>query len=556
MKKIKILAILCVMVMVLPSCATLFKRKATFTANTTTADELSIGKVTYYNVTFPFSVRLKGGYSQTKVHAKNSNNQEADLVIRKKFRTMFVFDLLCGGVPGVIDIFSGNVTKPIQKDFYLSFEEKQIPDHDTDIKAIDQNTPLQPTIALQPNIKTINVYYCNLIRNNYDNMISIGDNNYVTDLKNNYYIRIYTDEQKLLFTNRFAPKGTPFEDVMKLKGNQFELRMNNTEKEYYLYIVYDGSIQEKNKDDFDKKLPKLSLQGDYVYKDKKVTQPDSYQQQEGVAPVAAQQPAKKTAPVIASDVDKAPVTNVKSPNTFVLIIANEHYTFVDNVDYAIHDGEVFKEYCIKTLGVPEKQVWFYKDASAGIISGGVGKMVQAMSLFENSKAIVYYCGHGIPDEHTGDAYIVPTDGNGKNLATCYSLNKLYTALAASNASSVTYFMDACFSGANKEGSMLVAARGVAREAKKETLKGNTVVFSAASGDETAMTYKEKGHGLFTYYLLKKLQETKGDVSYGDLEKYIKDNVKRESFLTNEKVQTPTTNVSENAVNSWRNMRLK
>ena len=555
MKKIKILAILCVMVMVLPSCATLFKRKATFTANTTTADELSIGKVTYYNVTFPFSVRLKGGYSQTKVHAKNSNNQEADLVIRKKFRTMFVFDLLCGGVPGVIDIFSGNVTKPIQKEFYLSFEDKNnTPYENNKAIALESNT-LQPTIALQSNIKVVNVYYCNMISNNYDNIISIDGDKYVTDLKNNSYIRIYTDEQKLLINNKYAKKGTLYNELQAMKGTQYELRMNN-DKEYYLYIVSGGNIQEKNKVEFDKKLPNLSLQGDYVYKDKKVTQPDSYQQQEGVAPVAAQQPAKKTAPVIASDVDKAPVTNVKSPNTFVLIIANEHYTFVDNVDYAIHDGEVFKEYCIKTLGVPEKQVWFYKDASAGIISGGVGKMVQAMSLFENSKAIVYYCGHGIPDEHTGDAYIVPTDGNGKNLATCYSLNKLYTTLAASNASSVTYFMDACFSGANKEGSMLVAARGVAREAKKETLKGNTVVFSAASGDETAMTYKEKGHGLFTYYLLKKLQETKGDVSYGDLEKYIKDNVKRESFLTNEKVQTPTTNVSENAVNSWRNMRLK
>lgn len=259
---------------------------------------------------------------------------------------------------------------------------------------------------------------------------------------------------------------------------------------------------------------------------------------------------------IKSDVDNAPTTGTKSPNTFVLIIANENYTFVDNVDFAIHDGEVFKEYCINTLGVPERQVWFYKDATGGIISGGVGKMVQAMSLFENSKAIVYYCGHGIPDEHTGDAYIVPTDGNGKNIATCYSLNKLYTTLASSNATSVTYFMDACFSGANKEGSMLVAARGVAREAKKEKLNGNTVVFSAASGDETAMTYKEKGHGLFTYFLLKKLQETKGDVSYGDLDKYIKDNVKRESFLTNEKVQTPTTNVSENAINNWKTMKLK
>ena len=274
--------------------------------------------------------------------------------------------------------------------------------------------------------------------------------------------------------------------------------------------------------------------------------------------VAVAQPAKTTTTkTIQSDVDtNIPKTGKKASDTFVLIIANENYIFVDNVDYAIHDGEIFKEYCINTLGVPERQVWFYKDASAGIISGGVGKMVQAMSLFENSKAIVYYCGHGIPDEHTGDAYIVPTDGNGKNLATCYSLNKLYTTLAASNAASVTYFMDACFSGANKEGSMLVAARGVAREAKKETLSGNTVVFSAASGDETAMTYKEKGHGLFTYFLLKKLQETKGDVSYGDLDKYIKDNVKRESFLTNEKVQTPTTNVSENAVDSWREMKLK
>ena len=286
-------------------------------------------------------------------------------------------------------------------------------------------------------------------------------------------------------------------------------------------------------------------------------------------PVIAQQPVQQTVTqkeaytqttlpnAITSDVDvNIPETDIKSSDTFVLIIANEHYTFVDNVDYAIHDGEVFKEYCLKTLGVPEKQVWFYQDASGGIISGGVGKMVQAMSLFENSKAIVYYCGHGIPDEHTGDAYIVPTDGNGKNLATCYSLNKMYTTLAASNVVSVTYFMDACFSGANKEGSMLVAARGVAREPKKETLTGNTVVFSAASGDETAMTFKEKGHGLFTYFLLKKLQETGGDVSYGELDQYIKQNVKRESFLTNEKVQTPTTNVSENAVESWRIMRLK
>ncbi|MBQ7697507.1 MAG: hypothetical protein IJT35_02875, partial [Paludibacteraceae bacterium] len=40
---------------------------------------------------------------------------------------------------------------------------------------------------------------------------------------------------------------------------------------------------------------------------------------------------------------------------------------------------------------------------------------------------------GIPDEKTGDAYLVPVDGKGTNTATCYSLNKLYTTLAATKA---------------------------------------------------------------------------------------------------------------------------
>ena len=258
-----------------------------------------------------------------------------------------------------------------------------------------------------------------------------------------------------------------------------------------------------------------------------------------------------------SDVDiNIPVTNTKAENTFVLIIANENYEFIDDVQFALNDGETFKDYCIKTLGIPERQVWLYKNASAGIMAGGVDKMVQAMNIFDNAKAIVYYCGHGIPDEKTGDAYIVPTDGKGTNTATCYSLNKLYKTIADSKATNVTYFMDACFTGANRDGSMLVGARGVAREAKKEVIEGNTIVFSAASGDETAMPYKEKGHGLFTYFLLKKLQETQGNVTYGELAEYINRNVKKEAFLTNEKPQNPVIATSEQMSGSWKTIKLK
>ena len=267
-----------------------------------------------------------------------------------------------------------------------------------------------------------------------------------------------------------------------------------------------------------------------------------------------------TRPAVAvpkSDVDiNIPLAKTSNDNMFVLIIANENYQFVDDVQFALNDGEIFREYCIKTLGVPERQVWLHKNASLGIIADGVDKMVQAMNIFDETKAIIYYCGHGIPDEKTGDAYIIPVDGKGTNTATCYSLNQLYKTMASAKTSNVTYFMDACFTGANRDGSMLVAARGVAREAKKEVITGNTVVFSAASGDETAMPFKEKNHGLFTYFLLKKLQETQGNVTYGELAEYINKNVKKEAFLTNEKPQNPVVATSEAYINKWKNVSIK
>ena len=260
---------------------------------------------------------------------------------------------------------------------------------------------------------------------------------------------------------------------------------------------------------------------------------------------------------LTSQIDKnIPLANAKSPNTYVLILANEDYTYMDNVSSASNDGKIFKEYCVKTLGVPAKQIFYYENASFGNIVDGIGKLKYCLDNFAEAKAIVYYCGHGIPDEKTGQAYLIPVDGKGTNMETCYSLNKLYKTLAATKAQSITYFMDACFTGANKEGSMLVAARGVAREPVKETLAGKTVVFSASSGDETAMTLEEQGHGLFTYYLLKKLQETEGNVTYGELADYINKNVKKDAFLINEKPQTPVVATSPAVQNTWRTMKLK
>ena len=260
---------------------------------------------------------------------------------------------------------------------------------------------------------------------------------------------------------------------------------------------------------------------------------------------------------IVSDIDAdIPLCKSLNENTYVLIIANEKYEYLDDVTYAARDGKLFYEYCTKTLGIASKQIKLCEDASKGILQDGIYWLKYVLNNFEGSKAIVYYSGHGILDEKTDEAYLIPVDGKGTNMVTCYSLEKMYKELANTQAKSITYFLDACFTGASKDGNMLVAARGTAREPEKIKLSGKTIVFSASSGDETAMTLESQGHGLFTYYLLKKLQETKGNTTYGELSDYIKKNVQKDAFLINEKPQTPVVATSPEIADTWKNITLK
>jgi hypothetical protein len=124
-----------------------------------------------------------------------------------------------------------------------------------------------------------------------------------------------------------------------------------------------------------------------------------------------------------------------------------------------------------------------------------------------------------------------------------------------NTKSITVFLDACFSGAKKDGKVMdVAARGVIVKPKEETPATNMVVFSACTGNETAYPYKNQKHGLFTYFLLKKIQEDKGKTTYERLAEYIKTNVKQKSLSLNGKLQNPTTS-SALPTTEWGKWRL-
>lgn len=259
--------------------------------------------------------------------------------------------------------------------------------------------------------------------------------------------------------------------------------------------------------------------------------------------------------VTASDVDlDIPVTAEVNDKTFVVIIANETYQREQEVPFAIHDGEIFREYCMNTLGIPERNIHIVTDATLNNMRYEVDWLRGTLEASQGSaKGIFYYSGHGIPDETSRNAYLMPVDGYVGSLASSYGLDDLYAQLGSADADAVYYFIDACFSGATRDGNMLAETRGVTVNSKAGVLQGNAVAMTAAQGNETAFAYREKSHGLFTYYLLKKLKETHGDITLGELVDYLSENVTQRSADEGVKIQHPSASSS---MVEWRSLKLK
>lgn len=253
-----------------------------------------------------------------------------------------------------------------------------------------------------------------------------------------------------------------------------------------------------------------------------------------------------------------PVANTTRYDTYALIIGNQNYRFASNVPYAIHDARVFAEYCKKTLGIPVENIHISEDATKQmILEEEMEDWVAKISNRENKRLIIYYAGHGVPDvKNKNKAYILPTDVRGTNPQRGIALDKFYDRLGELAFAQTSVFLDACFSGVsrNNEG-VTEGLREVEIEAEEATFSdGSIVVFSAAQGNETAQGFPEEGHGLFTYYLLKEMQGTNGQVNFGDLSDRITSNVSRQALqLKMQKKQTPSTKFSEKVADNWRTM---
>ncbi|MEA3513277.1 MAG: hypothetical protein U9R37_06720 [Campylobacterota bacterium] len=116
---------------------------------------------------------------------------------------------------------------------------------------------------------------------------------------------------------------------------------------------------------------------------------------------------------------------------------------------------------------------------------------------------------------------------------------LYLLYSDSKASKVVAFVDSCFSGATDGKSVIKGVAASRLVPKKVTFnKSKMVVLTAGKDKQYSNMYEEKGHRLFSYFVMKSL--LKGKTNINDIYREVYTNIKDESYKMDDmKIQEPT-----------------
>lgn len=310
-----------------------------------------------------------------------------------------------------------------------------------------------------------------------------------------------------------------------------------------------------------------------------------------------------------------PQTDIKNPDTYVLIIANEKYSnpLIPDVSYAANDGEIFSRYCTRSLGIPERQVKILNNVSKdSILSEGIhwltdlAKAVAAHTAsgdpLPKANIVIYYTGHGYTDLD-GNPYLVPNSISSEDIeslqfprkkgcslfgkskknrdtinyditltkkearkmaAQCLSLDELTGAFNPKlvPVKDLTIVIDASFDGNGRDGKAIVRANQPEKEKggkkRRSNMRADAVILFAAATDRTAYAFDEYQHGFLTYFLLKEIKNQKDRIfscSYQDLFESIYSKLSKESALQN-RWQEITGAAGGRYKDAWRELRIK
>lgn len=253
-------------------------------------------------------------------------------------------------------------------------------------------------------------------------------------------------------------------------------------------------------------------------------------------------------PLQPSDVDVLPLTKTGTrKNAHAVVVGLERYrNELPQASYAERDARVVARYLSGTMGYEEGNVALLLNDRA--TKGDMEKYFETWlpnRVESDDTVFVYFSGHGAPNAKTGEAYLMPYDGDPVFLNnTGYPLSRLYQSLADLPAKEIVVVLDSCFSGAGGRSVIAKGMRPIITEIKSPLLgKGKTIVLAASSGQQVSSTYEQKAHGLMTYFFLKGLQgeadtNKDGKIDIAELFEYLRPQVERVARRDFNNEQTP------------------
>ena len=237
--------------------------------------------------------------------------------------------------------------------------------------------------------------------------------------------------------------------------------------------------------------------------------------------------------------DAAPEVN---PNGVAVVVGNRHHQEgIPEVLYAHRDAAAFREYLVGVRGFDPQNIIELTDATQGEMtrtfgsaSSHEGQLYYFLPdrLGGASEVVVFYSGHGVPGTD-GKAYLATADADvGTAHLTAYPLAQLYTTLGKRPATSVTVYLDACFSGGSQGGALPTSASPIYRSAELPAgVADEMTVLTAASDNELASWDEDARLGMFTHHLLDALHgagdgDGDGTVTAREAKRYLDLNLTR------------------------------
>ncbi len=234
-------------------------------------------------------------------------------------------------------------------------------------------------------------------------------------------------------------------------------------------------------------------------------------------------------------------------NTYVLIIANDAYSPMqmarcahDSVDHHARDARVFKEYAIRTMGIPERNVQTIINAKAFEMRREIIRLSSySKGIQGKAELIFYYAGYGLIDEKTYEPYILPVDIENDDPKFALRISDLYKMLQEDVSKRISIILETSFQFD------ALQARPAKGKAPKIAMlypnaPANAILMAAAKPGQTACSDEQAGHGLFTLAILQKLKGTKGKASLKEVSDFVIQNVKEAIIRLKFKEQLPQT----------------